>query len=164
MSSQDTQPQPTHATDWRATAHTHYNPSNVEEVGLFTWLFRIAFTALVVGLAGLSVIVVVLVLFGPSGQHDSRRSEGEQLMGSARDFLRVEYSKNGSSEATREPFRHAVAKGEFTGKYFSVSGDIVFNGEGGTIHTEPGQSYKSVDGTGYMTWDWRSGNSLIDWR
>ncbi|MCA8911240.1 MAG: hypothetical protein KDB82_06025 [Planctomycetes bacterium] len=52
------------------------------------------------------------------------RSEGEQLLGSARDYFRVEFSKTKDIEATKRHFTEAAEKGEFEGKYYRVVGEV----------------------------------------
>ena len=150
--------------DWRATSSAHWQQSGESTIGLFDWLFRIAFGGLMGVICVFAAIFIFLILFSSGGHHDSRRSEGEQLMGSARDFVRVEYSKHGKAEATREPFRKAVESGKFTGKYFSISPDLRFQLNTATLQTAPGEDYNSADGTGYITFEWALGKSAIDWR
>ncbi|MEZ5992234.1 MAG: hypothetical protein R3E76_07755 [Planctomycetota bacterium] len=117
------------------------------------------------------VLVIVLMLFVfsllviPLVTHTScgspRRAEGEQLLGAARDRLRVEYSKTGEFTRSTEPFKLAVRKGEFEGMYFGVSLLVVPTGEDGArIYVCP---KNPEDGIGYMDFEWGSGSSNIHW-
>ncbi|MCB9894780.1 MAG: prepilin-type N-terminal cleavage/methylation domain-containing protein [Planctomycetes bacterium] len=114
-------------------------------------LIELLIVVVIVGILALAAIPLIT-----SNTRDARRAEGEQLMGSARDFCRVEYSKNGNASAVTAPFGVQVANGAFAGKYYSVN----------TYATTPSvlaTASSTSDGNGLMTWVWASGNSTISW-
>ncbi|MCA8914769.1 MAG: hypothetical protein KDB90_05095 [Planctomycetes bacterium] len=98
------------------------------------------------------------------GAPDSvKRSEGEQLLGAARDFCRVEYSKTGDKSAVGKPFATEVENGTFDGVNFGVR--TYHAGLEGSefdaaleVHPLDGDS-----GYGLMTFKWASGESEIEW-
>ena len=149
--------------DWRATAVTHWSPPIEPEVDWLDRFFRIFNTVVIGGIILGAITVILPSLLGHSGHGDSRRAEGEQLLGSARDFLRVEYSKMGSVDLIRERFADEIDAGAFTGQYFQISPDIEPAPIGATAHTSPTRESYEGDGTGSITWEWRSGNSTITW-
>ena len=98
------------------------------------------------------------------GAPDSvKRSEGEQLLGAARDFCRVEYSKTGDKSAVGKPFATQVENGTFDGVNYGVR--TYHAGLEGSefdaaleVHPLDGDS-----GYGLMTFKWASGESEIEW-
>lgn len=111
------------------------------------------------------VIALVLLILGlplvTSSGGDGRRAEGDQLLGSARDFARVEYSKSGEFGNVQESFQQRVANGEFEGCYYSLGSIVVPIGKDRAriyvYPTHPGER------PGYIEFEWRSGNSEIHW-
>lgn len=88
-------------------------------------------------------------MFGSS----ARVSEGEQLLGSARDWSRVQYSKTGTAPAKLENPE------QWEGKYYSVLEDIHLTGEtGAAFVAQP----KQASGRWLLIeFEWASGRSTI---
>ncbi|MEZ5992524.1 MAG: prepilin-type N-terminal cleavage/methylation domain-containing protein [Planctomycetota bacterium] len=121
-------------------------------------LIELLIVVVIVGILALAAIPLIT-----SNTRDARRAEGEQLLGSARDALRVEYSKTNTAPAT--PFAPAsMTQTNFTGSYFKV--DAAYGTAAGGFD----QAVKAVgiaagnpDGVGTMSFLWSSGNSTITW-
>ncbi|MBZ0136234.1 MAG: hypothetical protein K8I27_07670 [Planctomycetes bacterium] len=93
----------------------------------------------------------------------ARMSEGEQLLGSARDFSRVEYSKTAETDAVAKKFPEFVESGYFEGKYYHVKSLHVEMGEcayDAAIETEP---QVQGDPWGLILFRWDSGQSAFEW-
>jgi hypothetical protein len=117
----------------------------------------VLFVVMIMGLAAIPLIV--------SNDRDARRAEGEQLMGSARDYLRVEYSKTGNANDTYQKFRQEAGRHTFEGKYYRVDpnpGPSQNMGYDARVTCSPNRS--SSDGKGAMDFNWADGNSTISWR
>ena len=115
-------------------------------------LIELLIVVVIVGILALAAIPLIT-----SNTRDARRAEGEQLMGSARDYCRVEYSKNGNATAVTTPFGTQVTNGAFAGKYYAVN--TYTAGTPSVTATATSTS----DGNGLMSWAWASGNSTISW-
>ena len=114
----------------------------------------VLFVVMVMGLAAIPLIV--------SNDRDARRAEGEQLMGTARDYLRVEYSKTGDANGTLRGFRGGP---EFQGIYYQVDSTASRSskpGFDGTVTCSPRKSQS--DGRGTLNFAWGSANSEITWK
>ena len=96
---------------------------------------------------------------------EAERAEGEQLMGSARDFLRVEYSKTASPEKAFRAFTTFSAQGAFDGYYYRVdpSARSVANGAYDAQVTCSPTSAAHEPSHGQMQFQWASGQSQIYW-
>jgi prepilin-type N-terminal cleavage/methylation domain-containing protein len=126
-------------------------------------LIELLIVVVIVGILALAAIPLIT-----SNTRDARRAEGEQLLGAARNFTRVEYSKYGSWTTGAAPSAQAAWNQEagtndaFTGQYFEVSAEPTFTGSApnqtGTLVTEG-----TSDGTGTMTFEVSSGSSSIAW-
>ena len=93
----------------------------------------------------------------------ARMAEGEQLLGSARDYSRVEYSKTGAVDAVAEKFPEFVEGGDFEGKFYHVKvlhADMENCSYDAAIETHP-----QTDGEawGLMLFHWASGRSKVEW-
>ena len=119
-------------------------------------LIELLIVVVIVGILALAAIPLIT-----SNTRDARRAEGEQLLGSARDAVRVEFSKNGTAPTKVSDAQPLTA---FTGKYFSILDPIaaktVNGGAGGSIKTN---TPSATDGTGTMDFQWASGFSTITW-
>lgn len=117
-------------------------------------LIELLIVVVIVGILALAAIPLIT-----SNTRDARRAEGEQLLGSQRDWARVEYSKTGS-DATLVAAHGALIATQWTGKYFT--------GTALTVGANPASNVKSstgsaTDGTGTMTFAWQSGSGTITW-
>jgi hypothetical protein len=131
----------------------------------FRWL-RWAFTTpgvRVLSVAAL-ILLILAVVFVPlmtTGHREPRRAEGEQLMGAARDFARVQYSKTGKVGDTALAFEQEITSGSFEGEYYTVSTVLVpLNDTMARIYV---YSTTSSDTPGYIEFEWASGSSNIIW-
>ena len=118
-------------------------------------LIELLIVVVIVGILALAAIPLIT-----SNTRDARRAEGEQLLGSARDFCRVEYSKTSTPPTSLA----AAGTGAFVGKYFQVTG-APGAGSGSfdaSLSATP-VAAGSSDGTGTMFFIWASGNSSISW-
>jgi hypothetical protein len=117
------------------------------------------------GLAAITVLCVALVLFalplvGHTGR-DARSAEAEQLLGSARDFCRVEFSKTGDASTVVEALQEEVDRGTFRGKYFGVEARMVaVNSDTARVYAFPASP---SDGFAMMEFHWKSGHSRFEW-
>lgn len=91
-----------------------------------------------------------------------RMDEGEQMLGSARDYCRVEYSKTGSEADTVKAFDKADKEDWFTGAYYKATKlHVGFKGDwNAAIEVQPTAGTKAY---GLMKFQWASGNSEIEW-
>ena len=112
-------------------------------------LIELLIVVVIVGILALAAIPLIT-----SNTRDARRAEGEQLLGAARDYCRVEYSK--TNDAAKVALSGA-GTGAFSGSYFNVT---TYSGtaNGGSVNTNT-----TSDGTGTMTFQWGSGSSAITW-
>ena len=115
-------------------------------------LIELLIVVVIVGILALAAIPLIT-----SNTRDARRAEGEQLLGSARDATRVQYSKTGTAPATISAFQ---ALTNFSGKYFTMNDTITSTSTTGAISTNAGAG---SDGTGTITFQWGSGSSTIVW-
>lgn len=93
----------------------------------------------------------------------AKRSEGEQLLGSARDYCRVEYSKTGDAAAVSKPFAELVEEGTFDGEYFTVReyhAKLEGAGYDAAFEAHP---VEQGDGYGLIMFKWADGSSKIEW-
>jgi hypothetical protein len=115
---------------------------------------------------GLVIILVVcwfaLVVFLSGGHRgDARRAEGEQLMGAARDFARIQYSKTGDVGEAAIAFEKEVKRKSFEGEYYVIGAVLVpISDTTARVYTYP---TTPGDTPAYMEFDWASGNSRIMW-
>ncbi|MBZ0135512.1 MAG: hypothetical protein K8I27_03935 [Planctomycetes bacterium] len=88
---------------------------------------------------------------------DARRSEGEQLMGAARDWSRVEYAKTGTAPTK------LTRAGDFEGKYFKVRETVYKKPdmERGAIVAEPVED--EALGYGALYFNYAEGGGDIEW-
>jgi hypothetical protein len=98
-----------------------------------------------------------------SSLEKTKISEGEILLGAARDFCRVEYSKTGSADRVTKRFNQESADGAFEGTYFNVSEyikELPASDYDAAVIAEPQE-----DGLPFvmMLFKWASGNSTIEW-
>lgn len=114
-------------------------------------LIELLIVVVIVGILALAAIPLIT-----SNTRDARRAEGEQLMGAARDFCRVTYSKTGSAANVSAPFTAEVATGAFDGEYFEVQTYVPATPQLNATST-------GTDTAGNITWQWASGNSAIAW-
>lgn len=108
----------------------------------------------------LAILFLTLPLFGRTGGRDARCAEGHQLLGSARDFLRVKYA--GKYKLTSEAMNswyEEVGKGQFAGEYYTIEPRLVIIDESrARIYAHPTTHGEPVL---CMEFEWRSGNSNL---
>jgi prepilin-type N-terminal cleavage/methylation domain-containing protein len=112
-------------------------------------LIELLIVVVIVGILALAAIPLIT-----SNTRDARRAEGEQLMGAARDHLRVQYSKTGSATGLTLT---SAGTNAFDGEYFNVD---TYTAATPSVLANA-KSTGDTDGT--MNWDWASGNSSISW-
>lgn len=100
-----------------------------------------------------------------SNTRDAQRAEGEQVMGSARDFLRVEYSRTGTESPAFQLFTQTASTGTFDGLYYKV------DREARTVNSPRFDAQVScspvpgeAEGHGQMQFQWETGNSETTWK
>jgi type II secretory pathway pseudopilin PulG len=109
----------------------------------------------IVGILALAAIPLIT-----SNTRDARRAEGTQLLGSARDFCRVTYSKNGAWDATAvAAYAAEVGTGAFDGEYYNVTAPVASSTAVGCIISATALS--TSDGDGSCGFRWASGESNI---
>lgn len=117
-------------------------------------LIELLIVVVIVGILALAAIPLIT-----SNTRDARRAEGEQLLGSARDAARVEYSKTNTDTAVLAAL--AADATAFTGSYFTVG-----TGAWGTAaagYDRALATNTTADGTGTISFLWSSGSSTIIW-
>lgn len=119
-------------------------------------LIELLIVVVIVGILALAAIPLIT-----SNTRDARRAEGEQLMGSARDFSRVEYSKAGVAPANLA----GAGTNAFKGKYYTVdqTAGPAASGVAGYDVKLQATPTSATDGTGTIHFVWTSGNSSIQW-
>jgi|SRR5690606_39992530 len=115
-------------------------------------LIELLIVVVIVGILALAAIPLIT-----SNTRDARRAEGEQLMGAARDHLRVQYSKTGSVGPTCT--LASAGAGAFVGKYFEVD---TFTAATPSV-TANNLTGSASDGAGTMAFQWASGTGTITW-
>jgi len=127
---------------------------------LLRWFGRNPGGILAVVVVGMLLLLLVPI-YGNGGTRDSRRAEAEQLMGSARDFCRVQQSKDKSFEEVYAALEQEVAIGSFAGKYYGVEARIVrLDAATARLYVYP---TSRADGFGHMDFKWATGQSTIQW-
>lgn len=116
------------------------------------------------GILAVVVVGMLLLLLMPicgGSTRDARRAEGEQLMGSARDFCRVQHSKEKSFEEVYAALEQEIATGSCAGKYYGVEARIVrLDADTARIYVYP---TSRADGFGSMDFKWATGESTFHW-
>lgn len=117
-------------------------------------LIELLIVVVIVGILALAAIPLIT-----SNTRDARRAEGTQLLGAARDYCRVEYSKNGTAPATMA----GAGAGAFVGEYYGIASTVVpgaatVNTPGGTVVAT---AVTASDGNGTIDFAWGSGASDI---
>jgi prepilin-type N-terminal cleavage/methylation domain-containing protein len=115
-------------------------------------LIELLIVVVIVGILALAAIPLIT-----SNTRDARRAEGEQLMGSARDATRVQYSKTGTAPALISSFTPVAG---FAGEYYTINDAITSTATDGTIGAT---AVSASDGNGTINFQWASGNSSISW-
>jgi prepilin-type N-terminal cleavage/methylation domain-containing protein len=119
-------------------------------------LVEILIVVIIVGILSLAAIPLVT-----TNTRDARRSEGEQMLGGARDFCRTQYAKTGDATSVGAAFTAEIATGSFTGEYFNV---VTYNSASGVGGMDANvQTNASADGTGTLDFAWESGVSQFTW-
>jgi hypothetical protein len=96
-----------------------------------------------------------------TGRQKVRILEGKQLLGSARDFCRVEYSKTGEQDQVSSPFKKEVGSETFKGKFYEVDryiADLPNSSYDAAVIATP---VEDSDPYLVMTFEWMSGKSDI---
>jgi hypothetical protein len=90
-------------------------------------------------------------------------SEGEQYLGSARDYCRVMYSKTGSEDDVTELFDKEIKSGAFDGEYYNVRN---YHKRLPNSEYDAGLEAHPVNDSqpwGLIQFKWASGESSIEW-
>lgn len=126
------------------------------------WLLSTVQGVLTLALLAFILILLALPLVSNGGGgRDARRAEAEQLIGSARDFCRVQQGKDKRFEEVHAALEQEVATGSFAGKYYGVEARIVrLDAETARIYVYP---TSRADGFGSMDFKWATGESTIQW-
>ncbi|MCA8935346.1 MAG: prepilin-type N-terminal cleavage/methylation domain-containing protein [Planctomycetes bacterium] len=120
-------------------------------------LIELLIVVVIVGILALAAIPLIT-----SNTRDARRAEGEQLLGSARDALRVEYSKTNTAPAS--VFAPAsMTAANFVGSYFKVNDAYGTAAGSFNVGITAQNVTGTADGTGTMSFYWTSGESTIAW-
>ncbi|MCZ7605279.1 MAG: hypothetical protein M5U25_04260 [Planctomycetota bacterium] len=129
-------------------------------VRVLRWFGRNPGGILAVVVVGM-LLLLLIPISGHGGSRDARRAEGEQLMGSARDFCRVQHNKGKSFEEVHAALEQEVATSAFAGKYYGVEARIVRLDAGtARIYVYP---TNRGDGFGSIDFKWDTGESTIRW-
>jgi prepilin-type N-terminal cleavage/methylation domain-containing protein len=125
-------------------------------------LIELLIVVVIVGILALAAIPLIT-----SNTRDARRAEGEQQLGAARNFIRVEFSRAGGwttgPGSAQEKWVTEHQSGAFDGQYFAI--EIT----GIDVNDPPADSEVETvsktgnDGTGTMTFQMGSGSSTIVW-
>lgn len=140
--------------------YPYYPPQKSGMPGWAIALIVCAVLVIPVGILALAAIPLIT-----SNTRDARRAEGEQLMGTARDYLRVEYSKSGMESEAFRAFSSMASTGAFDGLYYNVDrtarpvSSPSFDAEV-TCSPVKGQS----DGHGQNQFRWADGSSQTTWK
>lgn len=115
--------------------------------------------------AGVTVGAIVLaavlfsVFFTRDSVSDARRAEGQHLMGTARDTLRVHFGKTGERPKRLSDVLHLE---DFRGDYYVVDDELIeISDESATISCTPLVDPK--DGRGFLQFEWKNGNASVRW-
>ena len=114
---------------------------------------------------GVAILAVGLLLFlAPmvrQGHAYDGRAEGEQLLGSARDYVRIQYSKTSNMAKATYLFEQEVDHGTFKGHFYGMEARMVaVNSDTVRIFAFP----EKPDGRyAVMEFQMASGNSSIEW-
>lgn len=117
-------------------------------------LIELLIVVVIVGILALAAIPLIT-----SNTRDARRAEGEQLLGSQRDWARVEYSRTGNDTGIVAKHGGLIAS-QWTGKYFTAQALVVGASPKATVKYN---GTATSDGTGEMTFAWQSGLGAITW-
>lgn len=117
-------------------------------------LIELLIVVVIVGILALAAIPLIT-----SNTRDARRAEGTQLLGAARDYCRVEYSKTGVAPADMS----GAGAGAFVGEYYGIASTVApgvagTNTPGGTVVAT---AVTASDLNGTIDFAWGSGASDI---
>jgi hypothetical protein len=93
----------------------------------------------------------------------ARMKEAEQYLGSARDFLRVTYSKTGEESEVNKPFEDEIATGAFDGESYVIRKchpGLTISEYDAAVEAHP---TNAADPWGLITFKWASGASKVEW-
>lgn len=114
----------------------------------------------------LGILAVAAVPLITTNTRDARRAEGEQLLGSARDFLRVEYSKTASDREAFSSFAQMAGTGEFDGVYYTVDrtpSPARSPGYDAELSCSPTPQAHDPS-KGFVVFRWADGSSQLSWK
>ena len=89
------------------------------------------------------------------------RSEGEQLLGAARDVFRVRYSQTENLDEATRLFQAEVRKGDFDGKYYGIV-DEVKHLDDGRIQLKTSNHDDKLE-VGVIRFNLEDGRSEVEW-
>lgn len=114
------------------------------------------------------ILLFSLMVITPSTR-DARRAEGEQLLGNARNQVRVAYAKTKGDKNIRTltgPVGGGgcgIAPAELSGKYYRVLDEVIVSDAGVTLRVEPMPGYER-DGSCSGTFAWGGGDAALVWK
>jgi hypothetical protein len=149
-------------TQKRAVQQLPHYSSPRERRPLWNWIVLGVLFTTFCGLPG-GFVGIHLLLTPPGHGRDARKAEGVQLMQSAANFFRVEYSRTKDFAEASEKFRQERESGAWSGDYYSVD-PVVFELSGEfdfEITCSPSDGW--TEGKGHMAFSRSSGNSTFWW-
>lgn len=143
-----------------------YHPPRKQGMPSWAWAL-IIMAVLFIGLPMLlGILAVIAAPAITTNTRDARRAEGEQLLGSARDYLRVEYAKSGRDRDAFMAFMLKASGGDFDGLYYTVDrtpGRARRAGYDAEVSCSPTE--KAHDPSrGFMVFRWQDGSSQTEWK
>ncbi|MEZ5993983.1 MAG: hypothetical protein R3E76_16740 [Planctomycetota bacterium] len=125
--------------------------------------------ALIIGGVALFILPIFALAAIPlitSNTGEARQAEGEQLLGSARDYLRIEYSRYGNDREAFAAFANYHRNGVFDGTYYRVDPrPTTINNAGFNVQITCSPTPASSGGKqGQMQFAWASGEYRTTWR
>lgn len=114
----------------------------------------------------LGILAVIAAPAITTNTRDARRAEGEQLLGSARDYLRVSYARTNSDRDAFAAFTQQAASGEFDGIYYNVDRmPRLSSSPGYDAELTCSPTPKAHDPSrGFMVFRWQDGAAQISWK
>ncbi|MCZ7605578.1 MAG: hypothetical protein M5U25_05770 [Planctomycetota bacterium] len=143
-----------------------YHPPRKQGMPGWAWAL-IIMAVLFIGLPMiLGILAVIAAPAITTNTRDARRAEGEQLLGSARDYLRVEFAKTNRDRDAFMAFMLKASSGDFDGIYYTVDrtpGQARRPGYDAEVSCSPTE--KAHDPSrGFMVFRWQDGSSQTEWR
>lgn len=143
--------------------YPYYQPA---KKGMPGWAWGLIIGGVVLMLVFMVVVAMVGMAASSANTRDAQRAEGEQLMGTARDYLRVSFARTGLSFQAFQAFSREHAGGSFSGKYYNVDPDPrELRGEVHDVEVTCSPTPAAADkGRGSLKFAWTTGSSDLQWR